>query len=1198
MRKLLLYILLLSGSLFAQNKGYIPSVAGAKPYYAEKVDPALRDSLFDPLFAINLTTSFGGDVVALEGWENVYIQDGLTLGVISESMVDYSNSPSSTNMEAISVPDYQGWSNTTDTVTTSPSLFPIPSKDRGYSIISSYDTVGFRLTNLTPSTYYHLSFFITSASYGTDVFRVLTLSDTVNFKDAVSSNARSYEVRALSDGEGNLDWWILPFNTALNNPALSINVMYVRSFNAAYRFTQDEIDDADPGQPTGPSLGEVDDPNLYTASTSFMTKDNIAAVYDLYGSIDVMDDSTKPEGFYVPSGIELFAWHDNNLVFDSIDYVGKYPNWIQRGYKKDYGTKQGFKYPWSTEYDLKRETVFSRIGHFDVGSYAPNGEWNAVWWRLEGAKKWGEWHVIVDSVAGTNSETMKWYESQYTDTCRFLRFTWYVGDLGNTNGNVFTNSMVTLVPDVAYYGDTINVLPPMPPVRNDDLPQRMRYGFNDLPNTDVDSMSYYGWLSRQYDNKERYRRGGAYNPYMLSPNTFSSGYIMDENKNHVLGPDGKYLHVASFYPYMRFKQLKDAGTNFILVCYQQNFRDALNWNNDQQDNWSSTIVIQDTVAAVGTIPYWKNGDSTHFPFQIDTAYDVRDKLYRALFDPTLYALKNDTFQTKPDFTRNYLNPLDSPWFKNDAVYNSPALNAPLDYVKYGSVATRDSIMTSPYTYAETGSFLFCNAAILGHGQVTNRADVQQYLQVGQHYPLNYGVVDAMSPDQEPNKGWEMASAHQKALWYAWQISVDYDGHLGLVPGKFGDHTVGVWAADTNMYISIGGDIQMEGVYLILVNRYLNAIRLERWNSLVDKTHPYNGFQMRLLPKIHFDFHHYPGSNGGQATNVADVLDYGTDYTHLVAIEDYHTEELHHLVMYMQSDEVARDRMFSCSEFNTGTNSGGPFSFRRVDIYVLRPEYKDYIKISSFGYMSPDQQDTIHERYIYRWLVGGELGGSGVDTTIDGSPSTHACSMARRMELWFYYNGVPNVELFMLRGPSYLVAKRQKYDAWTGIGSGLYMSPDQQDTLPSSIVHVKGGANNDTTLLFQTGWEGTQFQTMGWYDKAGDGVNISVRTPKMSNSAKLMMNKTLYSVVETDSVVEVTMRDFTDTTQFLLMIYTPTLNDTLSNYTINLPAGADSVWQEQPWVSTFSWPHEFVGNVSSFQEDILAQMKFFIYRKQD
>lgn len=1095
--------------------------------------PVVIDSteLGKTLLAVNYTryADIGGD-----NWNDVQIP---STGEIAKLSQLTNTAGSKSHVLFISRPVTKvEMSNSTNDAPTTPSTFPAAVKKRGLAIIG-HDTLGQAISGFEPFKKYHLSLFIRS-SFGPDIVRIMA-EDTLDFKGATGNTTRSYEIPVQADENGIVHFYLTSMDKSYNHPQLSINAFYVREYNPYYPFQRDEINTSTGVVKPKIKLPTINNHDDYRRSTRLMNRDNIRHVIDVNKGWNVTftNGETSIESMYIHDGYAAFD--DDQFVWKGDTCIGVKEGYFNKGWQlSSAASKASFKFPWRIYAELWQPVKPDGLWVFDAGTFEVKGEWDDRWLTVYGMQDWGEMKVLADSIQGFGTNGWKYIPVVSHAYYQWIVIQWNKVDGNGVSGNLFCNAPVLVIPS-GKYGPRVKDWPALPAYRNGKT-YREHLGVNDLPDNNPDSVGKYFPDSRMYFDYERLKKGGANEKYFMAPDLFGSGASGRFDR------DGKPIHKATHYLMHPLRQRKKAGVDYQIVLLQKNQRNYLQWD---QSSISPYILIQDSTWN----SWYPHGDSTIVKAEFSESYDLRKPIYEAFNTTKYYPVKNDSLQAKADFTYGYDS---DQYLDKNALYNALKLSNPSLWIKWADPSQRQEIMTSPYTYQENGEGLFAFGSIYGHNTEIPRKDIDQYLQPGQQYQVGMGLVHSVGYENEPGKDWRRGSGHWLAQWLGMAWSVQWDGHLGLLKGKYGNYAVGLWTADSTLILNSGADIHIDGALIMAAAKWCKYYRQKRWNELEDHHHPYNGKLMALLPVMDIDVHHYTSSNGGQGSTV-DIYDPTAPYSYCIAPELQNPADIQYFMKWAHySDDVASASKKVVSEINVDPNDGTPYAIRRKDIGIVKDQYK---------HLSEEELELINPGEAYTWATAARSGARGADS-IDLSMSTYVCAIQRRNEEWMWKNGVPQLYIFSYRDADYLGGD--------------------------------GGSASDINLWGMNGFVGGQFKIMGIFQKTKNPkvTRYNAMSYHHLNYFNLMRDYEPWSYTENDSVFTTTWRNTRDTLQFIKKVWRPTLhNDTTYNVKIDLHPYAYDVEQVNCYSGTYGAREEKLGNVHAVKEDVIEVDKMFRYK---
>lgn len=946
----------------------------------------------------------------------------------------------------------------------------------------------------------------------------------------------------------------------------------------------EEGDNGNSGSPAPTNeWATIENPEAYSRSASIIDVNDFNHFHDQYGNLNVytrQDSNGVTDSIYINSFDQAFAL--DQWVFDGTTPIGVVPGYKEKGDMLNFISKSAFRYPWHKEADFKYYTTIDSIGFYDDGVFSPNSGYNARWLEIQGRSCFTcEWVTLIDSIEYTNTHDWKHYPVTYTDSLVSIKVIRHRLDGAGFLDLPFREKL--LISIVGNKGSLAPDLNPLPELGSTMVSYREGKGSNNLVTTDPDKFTPYLATSRMYNDWANFIPYERYtgHKFIASPYGFGSSKANDGSfDSEGIEPlqIRYYLHDEN-----HLDDYRDAGT-FQIFLIQNKIRDRVTYDPSVNSEW---VITEDSIPG----GYYKHGDSTWSYIGRPEKWNYSVALFDAINDTSWYDLPKDTIEGQyqkylpgySDFAKSVTvdtisGSAERHIYSANALYNAMPVDNVFDaFSTWPNLQKRDSAMLAKETWDMAATLAFTVTALNGRNSTVPREDIENYLIPKQQYVVGRGTMDAVSFAQEANKFWEGGSAHFRAKWYGKFLSYVYDGNMNEMNGPYGNGAVGVWNADTSMMLSVGADIFLEGDYMKEALRWMVYYRTKRYNELKsggDTLSPYNNIPYRILPKLHIDVHHYPGSNGGQGGLDVDILDPDALYTHAVAPEDMHWEKFEAFVRYVLT-EMAPDCLFSVSEYAYGGNDGAPYSIRLRDIGRKKPGMEDYIECSARRYINPndttescDKDENNQPLYklayeVYDMILAHDTGSADVDSTIGYGFGAMLKAMDYRMEMMFTYHGCPRFEYFTISELGYPTPR-------TITDTGYY----ELVGVPSNQFTFQG-LYNSYNHEFTTGtyaWRNLT-ATMGDFVLNGMDINDSMVTATYFN--KLIDNE--YAIAVWHRGIKV---------------------DTIHQYNVEFPAGSYEVTQHQPFVPRLGSKTQLLGEVTSSVEDILIKPKFFIYRNDN
>ncbi len=247
---------------------------------------------------------------------------------------------------------------------------------------------------------------------------------------------------------------------------------------------------------------------------------------------------------------------------------------------------------------------------------------------------------------------------------------------------------------------------------------------------------------------------------------------------------------------------------------------------------------------------------------------------------------------------------------------------------------RFKVLTTPETYELWGDFIFNYTAVTGRNKNIPPEDV--YVIKGDSTLIGLDIVDAEAGENEADRDWQGGLAQMPAYAMGMMLSVQYDGHLGLVGGIRENHAVGMHTADPTMKMVLHSTINSDMHRSIQALKWAEYFR-QRDMHLTTGTHPYSGLPLTVkFENVAFDFHEYRSTAGGQGSG---VLATAKEEYALTPELSTSTEEMLNGLKIIRT--LWPDYEVYCSEYGYGHIDGGKFSARKEHIGILDPATNAY-----------------------------------------------------------------------------------------------------------------------------------------------------------------------------------------------------------------------------------------------------------------
>lgn len=281
---------------------------------------------------------------------------------------------------------------------------------------------------------------------------------------------------------------------------------------------------------------------------------------------------------------------------------------------------------------------------------------------------------------------------------------------------------------------------------------------------------------------------------------------------------------------------------------------------------------------------------------------------------------------------------------------------------------RFAVLTTPETYELWGDFIFNYTAVTGRNKNIPPNDV--FVIKGDSTLIGLDIVDAQAGENEADRDWQGGLAQMPDYAIGMMLSVQYDGHLGLVGGIRGNHAVGMHTADSSMKMVIHSTINSDMHRSIRALKWAEYFR-QRDMHLTTGIHPYSGKPLTVkFDNVAFDFHEYRSTAGGQGSGVLATA--SKDYA-LTPELSINTDEMIEGLRIIRS--LWPDYEVYCSEYGYGHLHGGKFAARKdligifdssTNKYTMDPDFDlTYAQASYNDWDSMFRHGYLEKIFIYR-----------------------------------------------------------------------------------------------------------------------------------------------------------------------------------------------------------------------------------------
>lgn len=522
-------------------------------------------------------------------------------------------------------------------------------------------------------------------------------------------------------------------------------------------------------------------------------------------------------------------------------------------------------------------------------------------------------------------------------------------------------------------------------IRKNTFAQAM--GVNAYTTDSLDQVTQFANVS-QFNNFNRYMARPG-DPWGAMINYFNSYTTIFHSGVKHKGPDGQPIKMLRGGLEDVYEYWRDHGVDFVLERFQLSsnawLKDSLNgyyqrwYGQDTAILTSSTVYITDNKFS---FPRYSQSepqvwaDTITLQRNLDP-YDYSKDIYEA-YDTTYPADGNNPAYLSGRYIEFDENR--NPTGRISSMNNFMRI-PPEAIIAMADPAKRFEVLTTPETYELWGDFIFNYTAVTGRNKNIPPNDI--YVIKGDSTLIGLDLVDAQAGENEADRDWQGGLAQMPPYAIGMMLSVQYDGHLGLVGGIRDNHAVGMHTADSTMKMVLHSTINPYMHRSIAALKWAEYFRA-RDMHLTAGYHPYNGEKLTVKFKnVAFDFHEYRSTAGGQGSGTFSA---GSDFAL--------TPELSHTTTQMLLGlQVIRtlwpDYEVYCSEYGYGHITGGKFSASRELIgiydsatgtYQMDPDYDlTYAQASNNDWDSMFRHGYLEKIFIYR-LRDGDSYWANIDNT--------------------------------------------------------------------------------------------------------------------------------------------------------------------------------------------------------------------------
>lgn len=737
---------------------------------------------------------------------------------------------------------------------------------------------------------------------------------------------------------------------------------------------------------------------LAPAVTQF-TEDYLASVRTLYGmpSLDPQtQQATALNSDDIHSVIDILRGHETKIVNGELVVLDLHAmldtsdvkwgaNGELLGLKNTdpvYGwdvrfedMKQGFKNPVEGIIEWKYPTAIDSIALW-IGSNLTDTN---AWFEFAASNDMVNWVPLTGKINFKFTREFTYLKSLNRSKFRYFKAIRNTIDL-NGQSNQVAHNFMKIIPFVRQ--DEFTPYPEY--LTFDDLRIR-KHTFGETMGVNaytVDSLQHVIKFRNvsQFNNFKRYMTRPG-DPWGAMLNYFSAYTTVYASGVKHRGPDGRPVKMLRGGMEDVYEYWRDNGVDYVLERFQLSanawLADSLNQyyiNAGKGDSIilaSSTIYVTDNKFSLpdnirGEPQVWVDT----ITLQRDLShYDYRKDIYEA-YDSSYYP-------NQGDFT-DYL--IDTYIEKDDQGQHTGRVSSIQNFIRIPPEAIvemadpkkRFQVLTTPENYELWGDFIFNYTAVTGRNKNIPTSDV--YVIKGDSTLVGLDIVDAVAGENETDRDWQGGLAQMPAYALGMMLSVQYDGHLGLVGGIRNNHAVGLHTADPTMTMALHSTINSDMHRIILALKWAEYFR-NRDMHLTTGIHPYSGQQLTVdFENVAFDFHEYRSTAGGQGSG---VLASASEEYALTPELSTSTQEMLEGLRIIRSQWP--DYPVFCSEYGYGQIHGGKFSERKEligipnaagDGYDMDPDYDlTYAQASNNDWDSMFRHGYLEKIFIYRLKDG-------------------------------------------------------------------------------------------------------------------------------------------------------------------------------------------------------------------------------------
>ncbi len=715
-----------------------------------------------------------------------------------------------------------------------------------------------------------------------------------------------------------------------------------------------------------PSMGSS------TQQTAALSKEDIMSVNDIIKGYEtvIVNSELRIMDLHAMLDTSDVLWGNNGELLGVREAQAEY-GWqiryehIKAGFKNPVNGIVEWKYPTA----IDSLAIWAGFNFMDPYRY----------FQFYGSNDMAVWEPISEKVNFSYDRKFNYVKSINTSKFRYFKAQRYTTDLNGHNDKV-VHHFLKIIP----FARQDKFLPYPTYLAIDSL----RIRKNTFAQTmgvsayTVDSLQHVIKFKNisQFNNFKRYMSRPG-DPWGTMLNYFSAYSTVYANQIKHVGPDGRPVKMLRGGMEDVYEYWRDHGVDFVLERFQLStdawLTDSLNQYYIQSKSRDSSILASNVLYITDNKYSMPDNIRGEPQVWVDTIvlernlspYDYRKSIYDA-YDSLYYAVGDSSDLDFTDYLSGKFVEKDANGKRTGRVKSIVNfLRIPPEaIIEMADPSKRFDVLTTPENYELWGDFIFNYTAVTGRNKNIPASDL--HIIHGDSTLIGLDIVDAQAGENEADRDWEGGLAQMPAYAIGMMLSVQYDGHLGLVDGIRGNHAVGMHTADSTMKMVIHSTINSDMHRSILALKWAEYFRT-RDMHLTSGYHPYNGMKLTAQFKnVAFDFHEYISTAGGQGSGTLSTAT--EDYALTPELSITTTEMLEGLriirTLWPQYEVY-------CSEYGYGHIHGGKFAARKeligiydpaTETYNMDPDYDlTYAQASNNDWNSMYKHGYLEKIFVYR-----------------------------------------------------------------------------------------------------------------------------------------------------------------------------------------------------------------------------------------